>query len=42
MVEISTKKTKKYKKLKINTLVEGFSFKNNKGQKTSPKKVVLL
>ncbi|WP_291974402.1 hypothetical protein [Lutibacter sp.] len=30
------------KRLKINTLVEGFSFKNKKGEKVTPKKTVRL
>lgn len=42
MVESVMKKTKTNKRLKINTLVEGFSFKNKKGEKVTPKKTVLL
>lgn len=42
MVESVMKKTKTNKRLKINTLVEGFSFKNKKGEKVTPKKIVLL
>jgi hypothetical protein len=42
MIESLTKGVKGSKKLKINTLVEGFSFKNKKGEKVTPKKMVLL
>ncbi len=37
-----TKEIRTSKRLKINTLVEGFSFKNKKGKKVIPKKIVLL
>ncbi|MDX1829394.1 MAG: hypothetical protein R3342_07595 [Lutibacter sp.] len=42
MVESEMKNTKTDKKLRINTLVEGFSFKNKKGEKVTPKKIVRL
>jgi len=42
MFETPTKKTKTHKRLKINTLVEGFSFTNKKGEKVIPKKTVFL
>ncbi|GEM_PF-5138968 len=42
MIETPTKELKKVKRLKINTLIEGFSFKNKKGEKVLPKKTVLL
>jgi hypothetical protein len=42
MMKTPVKEMKASRRLKINTLVEGFSFKNNKGKKVTPKKAVLL
>jgi hypothetical protein len=42
MIETPTKEPKMVKRLKINTLVGGFSFKNKKGEKVLPKKIVRL
>ncbi len=42
MMNKSISKSKNNKRIKINTLVSDFSFKNKKGQKKSPRKIVSL
>jgi len=42
ILKTPTRETKPLNRLKINTLIEGFNYKNKNGEKVTPKKIVRL